>query len=63
MVKERKKQTKKEKELAISRRNVQRLSEEIAFVREILRRVVKTAEEKGILIKLSPKERERLTLG
>lgn len=55
--------TKKEKELAISRRNVQRLSAEISFAREILRRVVKAATEKGIEIKLSLKEKEWLTLG
>lgn len=58
-----KKQTKKEKELAISKRNVQRLSAEIYFLRNVLRRLVKAATEKGIEIKLSPKEREKLTLG
>ncbi|MBU3965619.1 hypothetical protein KKG29_02810 [Patescibacteria group bacterium] len=61
MVKERKKQTKKEKELAISRRNVQRLSGEIITAKKILRKVIKLLGAKEIEIKLTQKEKEFLT--
>ncbi len=57
------KSTKKEKGIAISKKNVQRLSAENAKLREIVRKVVKTLTEKGIEIDLRKKEKEFLTLG
>lgn len=57
------KPTKKEKDLAISKRNVQKLSAENVKLREILRKVIKTLIEKGIEIDLRKKEKEFLTLG
>lgn len=57
------KTTKKEKEISISKRNVQRLSAESAKLREVVRKIAKTLEGNKIEIKLTKKEREFLALG